>query len=82
MSDFADRLRAMRRQLVSRVRDALDDASPEITESAVGRAVQAGVLVELATSLLGEELGGPMACKMLGELAERSQTASITVASS
>lgn len=40
----ADRLNVTRRQLMSRVKDALDDAAPEVAESAVGRLIQAGVL--------------------------------------
>jgi hypothetical protein len=76
MNENVDRLNVMRRQLMSRVRAALDDAAPELAESAVGRAVQAGVLVELATSLLSEQIGAALACKMLGELAQRSQAAS------
>ena len=47
MTDAADRMRAMRRQLVSRIRDALDDVTPELAECAVGRMTQAGVLVKL-----------------------------------
>jgi hypothetical protein len=36
MTDAADRMRAMRRQLTSRASEALDDAAPELAESAVG----------------------------------------------
>jgi hypothetical protein len=77
MPEVADRVNATRRQLMSRVRDALDDVAPEVAESAVGRVVQAGVLVELATGLLSEQLGSAMACKMVGDLAQRSQAAGI-----
>lgn len=70
-----DHLNVMRRQLLSRVRAALDDAAPEIAESAVGRAVQAGVLIELATELLSEQIGPALARKMLGELAQQAPVA-------
>ena len=50
-------MRAMRRQLMSRVSDALDDVTPEFAQSAVGRMAQAGVLVELAAQLLSEQVG-------------------------
>ena len=73
MTDAADRMRAMRRQLVSRVSDALDDVSPELAESAVGRMTQAGVLVELAAQLLSEQVGPAVASRMVTELAHRSQ---------
>jgi hypothetical protein len=62
----------MHRQLVSRVRDALDDVAPDLAESAVGRAVQAGALVQMAAGLLSDELGAATACKILGEMAERA----------
>jgi uncharacterized protein YidB (DUF937 family) len=77
MPEVADRLKATRRQLMSRVRDALDDVAPEVAESAVGRVVQAGVLVELAAGLLSEQLGSAMACKLVGDLAQRLQAAGI-----
>jgi hypothetical protein len=75
MTDAADRMRAMRRQLMSRVSDALDDVTPELAESAVGRVTQAGVLVELAARLLSEHLGPAMASRMVTEIANRSQRA-------
>ncbi len=68
-------MHAMRRHLVSRVRDALDDVSPELAECAVGRMVQAGVLVELAAGLLSEQLGPAMATRMVSDLAQRTQAA-------
>ena len=73
MPEVADRLHVTRWQLMSRVREALDDAAPEVAESAVGRLIQAGVLVELATGLLSEQLGSAMACQLVGDLAQRSQ---------
>ena len=69
MTDAADRMRAMRRQLVSRVNDALDDVAPELAESAVGRMAQAGVLVELAARLLSDQLGPDIASRMVRDLA-------------
>ena len=73
--DAADRMRAMRRQVASRVRDVLDDVSPELAGSAVGRMTQAGVLVELAARLLSEQVGPALASRMVTELAHRSQRA-------
>ena len=73
MTDAADRMRAMRRQLASRVRDALDDVTPELAECAVGRMTQAGVLVELAAQLLSDQVGPDLATKMVGELAHQAQ---------
>ena len=67
----ADRLKLMQRQLTSRVREALDDLPPELAESAIGRTVQAGVLVELAADMLAEQLGPEFACRMVNELAQR-----------
>jgi hypothetical protein len=75
MPDAADRVCAMRRQLVSRVSDALDDVSPELAESAVGRMTQAGVLVELAAGLLSEHVGPALASRMVTELAHQLQRA-------
>jgi hypothetical protein len=75
MTDSADRMRAMRRQLVSRVSDALDDVAPELAESAVGRMTQAGVLVELAARLLSEHVGPTLASRMVVELAHWPQRA-------
>jgi hypothetical protein len=77
MPEVADRLNVTTRQLMSRVRDALDDVAPEVAESAVGRMVQAGVLVELAAGLLSEQLGSAMACQMIGDLAQRLPAAGI-----
>jgi hypothetical protein len=65
----------MRRQLVSRVHDALDDAPPEVAESAVGRMTQAGVLVQLAAELLSEQVGPALASQMVSDLAQRTQRA-------
>jgi hypothetical protein len=75
MQEAADRMRAMRRQLLSRVSDALDDVSPDLAESAVGRIAQAGVLVELAARLLSDQLGPDIASRMVSDLAQRSQAA-------
>lgn len=77
MPDAAERICAMRRQLASRVRDALDDVSPELAESAVGRMSQAGVLIELAAELLSDQVGPELASKMVADLAQRSPTASL-----
>ena len=71
MSEVADRMWAMRRQLHSRVSDALDDAAPELAESAVGRMTQVSVLVELAARLLSDEVGPELASQMVRDLAER-----------
>ena len=71
MSDVVDRLWCMRRQLCSRVRDALDDADPELAESAVGRMNQADVLVQLASKLLADEVGPKLASEMVCDLARR-----------
>ena len=68
-------MRAMRRQLMSRVSDALDDVTPELAESAVGRMAQAGVLVELAARLLSEQVGPDMAGRMVSDLAQRARAA-------
>lgn len=73
MTDAADRMRAMRRQLVSRVCDALDDISPDLAESAVGRMAQADVLVELAAELLSQQVGPALAAQMVSDLAQRPQ---------
>jgi hypothetical protein len=75
MPEAAERLFAMRRQLVSRVRDALDDAAPDIAESAVGRMTQAGALVQLAAELLSEQVGPVLASQMVSELVQRTQRA-------
>ena len=75
MTDAADRMRAMRRQLVSRVSDALDDVAPELAEGAVGRITQAGVLIEIAARLLSEQVGPALASRMVVELAHRPQRA-------
>jgi hypothetical protein len=75
MRDAADRLKLMRRRLLSRVRDALDDVSPELAESAVGRMAQAGVLVELAAQMLGDQVGQATANKIVADLALRQRPA-------
>lgn len=75
MTDAADRMHAMRRQLHSRVSDALDDVAPELAESAVGRMTQVGVLVELAARLLADEVGPALASQIVGDLARRSSHA-------
>ena len=72
MTEAADRMRAMQRELASRVRNALDDVAPELAESAVGRMTQAGVLVELAARLLNEQVGPALATQMMSDLARRS----------
>ena len=64
MTDAADLMRAMWRQLASRVSEALDDVAPELAESAVGRMTQAGVLVELAARLLSEQVGPALASRI------------------
>lgn len=69
MPEAAERLFVMRRQLVSRVRDALDDTPPELAESAVGRMAQAGALVQIATELLSEQVGPALASQMVRDLA-------------
>ena len=71
MDNPADRVRAMRRQLASRVRDALDDASPELSESAIGCVAQAGVLVSIAAELLSEQLGPEAAAQLMQNLMPR-----------
>ena len=73
MHDSTDRLKLMQRQLAARVRDVLDDVPPELSGSAVGRTVQAGVLVRLAADMLAEQLGPEFACRMVNELAQRPQ---------
>ena len=75
MCGAADRMRAMRRQLSSRVRDALDDVAPELAESAVGRMAQAGVLVQLAAELLADQVGPTLARQMVSDLAQRDPQA-------
>lgn len=75
MPEAAEQLFAMRRRLVSRVRAALDDTPPEISESAVGRMAQAGALVQLAAELLSEQVGPVLASKMVSDLAQRTQRA-------
>ena len=75
MTDPAARLRIVRHQLLSRVRDALDDVPPEISESAVGRMAQAGALVQLAAELLSEQVGPALASQMVSDLAQRMQRA-------
>ena len=65
----------MRRQLMFRVSDALDDVSPELAESAVGRMAQAGVLVELAARLLTDQVGPALASRMVSDLAQRAHGA-------
>jgi hypothetical protein len=72
MHDTSDRLRSMQRQLLIRVRVALDDVSPDIAESAIGRMAQAGVLVELAAQMLGEQVGPVLAGQMVADLAQRT----------
>lgn len=71
MIEPAERLRAVRQQLLSRVRDALDDVPPEISESAIGRMTQAGALVQLAAELLSEQIGPVLATRMVADLAQR-----------
>jgi hypothetical protein len=75
MPDAADRMRAMRRQLSSRVRAALDDVAPELAESALGRMAQAGVLVHLAAELLSDQVGPAIASQMVSDLAQRTGSA-------
>ena len=70
MPEAVDRMRSMRRQLASRVRDALDETSPELAESAIGRMTQAGVLVQLAAELLSEQVGPALASQMVSDLAQ------------
>ena len=75
MPDAAVRVMAMRRQFISRVRDALDAAPPEVAECAIGRMTLAGVLVELAAELLSEQVGPSLASQMLADLAQRQRAA-------
>lgn len=77
MPEAAEQLFAMRRRLVSRVRDALDDAPPEVSESAVGRMAQAGALVQIAVELLGEQVGPALASEMVSDLACRTRQATL-----
>ena len=74
MPEAVDRVRVMRRQLTSRIRDALDDTSPDLAESAVGRMTQAGVLVQLAAELLSEQVGPALASQMVSDLAQCSRS--------
>ena len=60
----------MRQRLVAQVRDALDDVSPDLAESAIGRVTQAGVLVELAAELLSDQVGPALAGRMVADLAQ------------
>ena len=60
----------MRQRLVAQVRDALDDVSPDLAESAIGRVTQAGVLVELAAELLSDQVGPALAERMVADLAQ------------
>ena len=60
----------MRQRLVAQVRDALDDVSPDLAESAIGRVTQAGVLVELAAELLSDQVGAALAERMVADLAQ------------
>lgn len=62
----------MRQRLVAQVRDALDDVSPDLAESAIGRVTQAGVLVELAAELLSDQVGPALAGRMVADLAQRA----------
>ena len=71
MATEAAGLRAMQRQLFSRVRNALDDVAPELAESAVGRMAQAGILVHLAAELLSDQVGPALASQMVSDLAQR-----------
>lgn len=75
MTEPAEQLRIVRQQLLSRVRDALDDAPPEVSESAVGRMAQAGALVQLAAELLSEQVGPVLASEMVADLAQRTHRA-------
>jgi hypothetical protein len=52
-------------------RDVLDDVPPELAESAIGRTVQAGVLVRLAADMLAKQLGPEFACRMVNDLVQR-----------
>ena len=65
----------MRQRLVAQVRDALDDVSPDLAESAIGRITQAGVLVELAAELLSDQVGPELASRMVADIAHRAQMA-------
>ncbi len=75
MPEAIEQYRAARRQLLYRVRAALDDTPPEISESAVGRMAQAGALVQLAAELLSEQVGPALASKMVTDLAQRTHRA-------
>ena len=72
MRNSIDRLELVRRQLLSRVREAIDDAPPEIAESAVGRMIQAGALIDFAAGILSEELGPEIGRRMVSDLAQRA----------
>jgi hypothetical protein len=75
MHGIADRLNLMQRQLISRVRIVLDEIPPELSESAIGRTVQADALVQLAADMLAEQLGPEFACRMVADLAQRARLA-------
>lgn len=72
MSNAIDLLGMVRRQLLSRVRDAIDDAPPEVAESAVGKAVQAGALVEAALELMASQMDPGAARNMLSDMLRRT----------
>ena len=72
MRNSIDRLELVRRQLLSRVREAIDDAPPEIGESAVGRMIQAGGLIDFAAGILSEELRPEIGRRMVSDLAQRA----------
>ncbi len=71
MLNAAERMHVVRQQLIVQVRDALDDVSPELAESAIGRMTQAGVLVELAAELLAAQVGPEIASRMVTDFASR-----------
>lgn len=54
----ADPLRAAQRQLTYDVRQALQQVSPEVAESAVGHAVLAQALIQIAADILKRQDNG------------------------
>ena len=67
----SDRLEVARWQLLTKVRAAIKDMPPEVAQSAVGIAVQTGVLIEAAASMLAEQTDATTAHRLLREMVER-----------
>ena len=71
MTEAVVYLRQMQQQLSSRVREALEDVTPEVAGSAVGRVTQASILVYLAAELLTDHLGHSAASQIVIDVAQR-----------